>query len=56
MIHQKKIVMLMVTALGLFSGVKVNAQASFEERQTTAGNIRMTVNNLGMIGNAFRGS
>jgi hypothetical protein len=33
-----------------------NAQASFEERLTTAGNISMTVNNLGMIGNAFKGS
>ena len=29
---------------------------SFEEKQTTASNIRMTVNNLGMIGNAFSGS
>lgn len=28
----------------------------FEERQTTAANMRLTVNNLGMIGNAFRGS
>lgn len=39
-----------------FIGNEVKAQASFEERQTTAGNIRMTINNLGMIGNAFRGS
>jgi hypothetical protein len=29
---------------------------SLQERQTTASNIRMTVNNLGMIGNSFKGS
>ncbi len=29
---------------------------SFEEKLTTASNVRMTINNLGMIGNAFRGS
>ena len=32
------------------------SQASFDEKLTTAGNIRMTINNLGMIGNAFKGS
>jgi len=31
-------------------------QGFFDEKLTTAGNIRMTINNLGMIGNAFRGS
>lgn len=36
--------------------VEVYAQASFEEKLTTAGNIAVTINNLGMVGNAFRGS
>ncbi len=39
-----------------FSSLQVFSQASFEERETSAGNIRMTINNLGIIGNAFRGS
>lgn len=32
------------------------AQASFVERQAQVGNFRVTVNNLGMIGNSFKGS
>ncbi len=32
------------------------AQGFYDEKLTTAGNIRMTINNLGMIGNAFKGS
>lgn len=32
------------------------AQASFDEKHTTASNIGMTVSNLGIIGNAFSGS
>nr|BAL56522.1 hypothetical protein HGMM_F40B03C10 [uncultured Bacteroidetes bacterium] len=31
-------------------------QASFVEKQAQAGNFRVTVNNLGMIGNSFKGS
>jgi hypothetical protein len=38
------------------SGVWVWAQASFVEKQANAGNFRITVNNLGMIGNSFKGS
>jgi hypothetical protein len=49
----KKIAM---AALLCSASLHVAAQASFDEKLTTAGNIRMTVNNLGMIGNAFRGS
>ncbi|MDP4966066.1 MAG: hypothetical protein NWQ55_13390, partial [Salibacteraceae bacterium] len=32
------------------------AQSSFDEDLTTASNIRLTVNNVGTFGNAFRGS
>ena len=32
------------------------SQASFQEKLTTASNIRMTVDNLGLIGNCFSGS
>lgn len=32
------------------------AQASFVEKQADRGNFRITVNNLGMIGNSFKGS
>jgi len=32
------------------------SQASFQENLTTASNMRMTVDNLGLIGNAFKGS
>ena len=46
----------MLSLFAVTKTVEVKAQASFEEKQTTAGNIRMTINNLGMIGNAFRGS
>lgn len=31
------------------------AQTSFDEKQTTASNVRLTVTNLGTFGNAFRG-
>lgn len=56
MIYNKKISTIILSACLCLSVAQVSAQASFEERQTSAGNIRMTVNNLGMIGNAFRGS
>ncbi len=39
-----------------FSENYVFAQASFQEKVTSASNIAMTVNNLGTIGNAFSGS
>ncbi len=53
----KKITTTFLTSLLLLhSSNVVLAQASFDEKLTTAGNIRMTVNNLGMIGNAFKGS
>ena len=45
-----------ILSILFFSGSSTFAQASFDERLTTSGNIRMTINNLGMIGNAFRGS
>ncbi len=32
------------------------AQSSFDEKVTSVSNVEMTVNNLGMIGNAFKGS
>src|SRR5574343_112987 len=56
MILTKNIVKTIILGIVSFSALEVNAQASFQEKQTTAGNIRMTINNLGMIGNAFRGS
>ncbi|GIV44062.1 MAG: hypothetical protein KatS3mg035_1185 [Bacteroidia bacterium] len=34
----------------------VIAQSSFEEKVTSVSNVEMTVNNLGIIGNAFKGS
>jgi hypothetical protein len=42
-------------AWGLLGGL-FWAQASFVEKQATAGNFRITLNNLGMIGNSFKGS
>lgn len=42
--------------LGLSFSTRSFAQASFDERLTTSSNIRVTINNLGMIGNGFRGS
>lgn len=41
--------------LGLLLGL-VWAQASFVEKQAELGNFRIAVNNLGMIGNSFKGS
>ena len=32
------------------------AQASYSEKVTNAANVEMTINNLGMVGNAFKGS
>lgn len=32
------------------------SQASFEEKLTTASNVNMTINNLGMVGNSFGGA
>lgn len=56
MIYKRNIAALLLGGFFCVSSMELKAQASFEEKQTTAGNIRMTVNNLGMIGNAFRGS
>jgi hypothetical protein len=42
--------------VGLLSAQTLCAQASFEEKYTTASNIGMTVNNFGIIGNSFGGS
>lgn len=56
MIYKRNIAALVLGGFFCVSSMELKAQASFEEKQTTAGNIRMTVNNLGMIGNAFRGS
>jgi hypothetical protein len=56
MSNKKYIFALILSLLAVTKTVELKAQASFEEKQTTAGNIRMTINNLGMIGNAFRGS
>lgn len=46
----------LIGSIALFIPFNGIAQASFDEKLTTAGNIRMTINNLGMIGNAFKGS
>ncbi|MGB3616969.1 MAG: hypothetical protein WBA12_02530 [Catalinimonas sp.] len=46
---------LTLTALLLLGGLPAGAQ-SYEERVTTVSNVGMTVSNLGLIGNAFRGS
>lgn len=46
-----KRILLCLLALPLIS----SAQTSFEEKQTTASNVRLTVTNLGTFGNAFRG-
>jgi hypothetical protein len=43
-------------ALGICVPTVALTQASFEERQTTASNVRATLNNLSNFGNAFRGS
>lgn len=43
--------------ISLFIGpIRAISQGFFDEKLTTASNIRMTINNLGMIGNAFKGS
>ncbi len=35
---------------------KIKCQSSFDEKVTSVSNVEMTINNLGMIGNAFKGS
>lgn len=40
---------------GLLLSFGASGQTSFEEKQTTASNVRLTVTNLGTFGNAFRG-
>lgn len=40
----------------LLGSLCAQSGASFEERVTTASNVGMTINNLGMIGNSFGGS
>lgn len=43
-------------AISLLSTNLLVAQASYDEKYTTAGNIGMTVSNFGIIGNSFNGS
>lgn len=42
--------------LFLVSFLGLHAQESFDEKLTTVSNVRLTVNNVGTFGNAFRGS
>lgn len=41
--------------MGLYTTISFG-QTSFDQKQTSASNIRMTVNNVGTFGNGFRGS
>lgn len=53
----RHICLLLLVTLGCWQVARAqDDQVSFEERQTTVGSIRMTVNNLGTIGNSFSGS
>jgi len=46
-----------ITALHfVFIFQNLRAQASYDEKVTSVSNVEMTINNLGMIGNAFKGS
>ena len=48
---------LILTTLGFILVVgRLFSQASFEEKVTSASNVAMTINNLGLIGNSFGGS
>jgi len=42
--------------LAIIFGQEGFGQSSYDEKLTTASNVRLTINNLGMIGNAFKGS
>ncbi len=48
--------LLLITAFLTCFFSSTNAQNSFEEKVTSASNLAMTINNLGMIGNGFSGS
>lgn len=45
-----------ITFILLTFGLQTLGQESFDEKLTTVSNVRMTVNNVGTFGNAFRGS
>jgi len=45
-----------ITFILLAFGLQTLGQESFDEKLTTVSNVRMTVNNVGTFGNAFRGS
>mgnify|MGYP001375664912 CR=1 FL=1 len=44
------------TLLSSLISIGISAQDSFDEKLTTVSNVRMTINNVGTFGNAFRGS
>ncbi|MCZ2356619.1 MAG: hypothetical protein LC115_08025 [Bacteroidia bacterium] len=56
MCASKDIQILIYCFLGVLLNNSVWGQASFSEKVTTAADIGMTINNLGMVGNAFKGS
>ncbi len=47
---------LLLSLAGLCLATHLIAQSSFDEKFTSAGNIGLTLNNFGVIGNAFNGS
>ncbi len=47
---------LFMTLAGLCLAINLMGQSSFDEKFTSAGNIGLTINNFGVIGNAFNGS
>lgn len=49
---KKGLLLFLITGFSVLS----RAQSSFDENLTTVSNIRLTVNNVGTFGNAFRGS
>ena len=47
---------LFMTLAGLCLAINLLGQSSFDEKFTSAGNIGLTINNFGVIGNSFNGS
>lgn len=47
---------LLLSLAGLCLAINLCGQSSFDEKVTSAGNISLTINNFGVIGNAFNGS
>ncbi|HEX2899340.1 MAG TPA: hypothetical protein VHS96_06440, partial [Bacteroidia bacterium] len=47
---------LLLSLSGICIVAVLNGQSSFDEKYTSAGNVGLTVNNFGVIGNAFNGS